>query len=281
MKQTIRMIGFDLDDTLFNSRKEVTPRVAAAIHQAAAAGIVVLPATGRALSGIPASVLDLPIQYALTSNGAQIFRLPDRSILRSNCFSQESARLLLELSREFDCYPSVYINGEAFSQPENMERLRSLVSPQVYEYLLTSRIPVPSLDDLLRHSPDPVEKLTLYFADQQERMRARRRFEQREDTSVTSSLPYNLEINTASANKGTALLALAGSLGIAQQQVMAIGDSDNDIEMLKAVGYGVAMGNAQPAVKQAADYTTLGCDEDGVAAAIEMLLQSKQAGPAR
>ena len=70
-------------------------------------------------------------------------------------------------------------------------------------------------------------------------------------------------------NKGQALAFLAGMLGINQQEVMAIGDSMNDLDMIEYAGVGVAMGNANVKVQAAADFVTLGNAEDGVAAAVE------------
>ena len=79
----------------------------------------------------------------------------------------------------------------------------------------------------------------------------------------------NVEINQAHANKGEALMALAAHLGIPRESVMSFGDGLNDLSMLRAAGTGIAMANACPEAKEAADHITLSCDEDGVAAAIE------------
>ena len=73
----------------------------------------------------------------------------------------------------------------------------------------------------------------------------------------------------ARVNKGQALAFLAGMLGVDQQEVMAIGDSMNDLDMIEYAGIGVAMGNANAKVRAAADFVTLGNAEDGVAAAVE------------
>ncbi|MGN0778071.1 MAG: Cof-type HAD-IIB family hydrolase, partial [Aristaeellaceae bacterium] len=91
------------------------------------------------------------------------------------------------------------------------------------------------------------------------------------EVEVTSSWVDNIEINPCGVNKGAALTALAARLGIPMAQVMAIGDNDNDVSMLEAAGFGVAMGNATPAALAAAGYVTLPCLENGVAAAIRAL----------
>ena len=91
---------------------------------------------------------------------------------------------------------------------------------------------------------------------------------------VTSSIPNNLELNGKGVDKGKALLALAGILGLERAQVMACGDSSNDVAMLRAAGLGVAMGNATPEALAAADVQTASNDEDGVALAIRRYVLS-------
>jgi hydroxymethylpyrimidine pyrophosphatase-like HAD family hydrolase len=86
---------------------------------------------------------------------------------------------------------------------------------------------------------------------------------------IVHGASYNIELNTLTGNKGHALEAFAAKNGIGPDEVMAFGDSENDLTMLKAAGTGVAMGNALPEVKAAADIVTLSNDEDGVAALIE------------
>ena len=86
---------------------------------------------------------------------------------------------------------------------------------------------------------------------------------------LVGSLQYNIEINAAGVNKGTGLVNLGRMLGIRREEIMAFGDGDNDIAMLREAGFGVAMANADEQVKAAADYITLSNEEEGVAEAIE------------
>ena len=90
---------------------------------------------------------------------------------------------------------------------------------------------------------------------------------------ITSSIPTDLEINAVNAGKGLALLRLANSLGIKKSEIMACGDSENDIEMLEIAEIGVAMNNADEKVKAIADYITLSNEENGVAYAIDRFIR--------
>lgn len=100
-------------------------------------------------------------------------------------------------------------------------------------------------------------------------VRIRREFP---EVSISSSWWNNFEVNPAGADKGAALTRLAGWLGIPMAQVMAIGDNSNDVPMLRAAGYAVAMGNATQEARAAATHVTLPCQEHGVAAAIRTLV---------
>ena len=92
---------------------------------------------------------------------------------------------------------------------------------------------------------------------------------------ATSSSPQNIELNQMNANKGQALLDLADRLGVPHEKTIAFGDGLNDITMIRAAGIGIAMENAEPAVKAAADWITASCDEDGVAAGVERFVLSQ------
>jgi hydroxymethylpyrimidine pyrophosphatase-like HAD family hydrolase len=118
-------------------------------------------------------------------------------------------------------------------------------------------------------------KFALLFADKGEHGRSLEKLKARGDVQVTSSDRNNIELVRTGVGKETALRFVAERLGIAVDQVMSIGDNLNDTGMIREAGFGVAMGNALPEVKEAAGFITASCDEDGVALAIEKAL----AGP--
>ena len=269
MKRDIRLIALDLDGTVLNDQKCITEGVRGAMLRAMEKGIIVMPATGRQLEGIPPVFMELPgLRYALTANGALVYDLRKSEPIYRDCFDNATARSLLEYVLTLDSYPAVMVNGQAYSEDMDIERFNAVMGPEMKDYFKHSRMIVPSLRALVAESGDNVAKITMLFRDAEEREAAKRVLKERGDIATTSSLFTNLEINTLTANKGAGLLALGRLLGIRREPVMAFGDGANDIEMLRAVGYGVAMGGSKPAVIEAADAVTLGCNEDGVAAAI-------------
>lgn len=272
MKQDIKLIGLDIDGTILESFSTMRPRVKQAIEKALAAGIVVLPATGRQLQGIPKDFLEIPgIRYAVTGNGALVYELPD-TVLHADCFAKTKALEMLDYLSQFDGMVGLYMGGKGYNQMVTPELEKALPTP-VLEYLTTTRQYVPDLASVIEQSDFPVEKFTIFFANQERRLQAWQQLNTHNDSTTTSSVELNLEINTRTANKGVGLLKLGEKLGLRQDQIMAVGDGVNDIQMLRAVGYGVAMGNASPEVKQAADAVTADCSQDGVALAIEAVLK--------
>ena len=111
--------------------------------------------------------------------------------------------------------------------------------------------------------------LNLLFRDGESRERVRRQLAGRTDILLSSAGDHNLEVNAPNGGKGDALCALGARLGIPPQQIMACGDQLNDLSMLRAVGFPVAMGNAVPQIKEIAAHVTLTNEQDGVAAAVE------------
>lgn len=271
----IRMIGLDLDGTLLNSKKEVTPGVQQALDRALAAGVVVLPATGRSVAGIPQVVRDAThCRYAVVCNGAEVHDLAGGGILHSDYFTTEGFLSVLQDCRALGLAVSVMANGFMYTDWADFTQLDGDFTPAQMEYFRTSRHYVEDLAAFIPQSGYPVAKFSLQFPNLSTRPHAQQVLAARADTAVTASLDTNLEVNTATASKGNALLWLAAHLGIPRAAVMGAGDGSNDLDMIVKAGLGVAMGNSQPQVLAKADYIAPSCDEDGIAAVINGVLDN-------
>ena len=132
---------------------------------------------------------------------------------------------------------------------------------------------MPELRAYLREKGEALQKLQLYFTDLALRERLLRELPEKYPMlAVTTSIPFNIEINSALSTKGRALESLCALLGVDPAETIAFGDGSNDISLLRAAGCGVAMANAEPAVKAAADRVTRTNDESGVAMVLEEYL---------
>lgn len=119
-------------------------------------------------------------------------------------------------------------------------------------------------------NPFPVEKLNLYHTSCESRARTKRRIEEAEiPVTMVLAEAASLEISSYGINKGGGLEKLCEHLGISLRETIAVGDADNDIEVLKRAGLAVAMGNANDTVKGIADVIVNDCDHDGCAQVIE------------
>jgi Cof subfamily protein (haloacid dehalogenase superfamily) len=265
----IELIALDLDGTtLRKDRFTVSRRNQHAIRAAQDQGILVVPATGRFYNGIPPSVKGLCGRYAITSNGA---RITDRHSgeLYSNLIPADRVLEVLALSKPYSVYTQVYCDGIAYSgrgkMPAFIRNNPVLLLLSLFKWLKYER--VGDLAEFVRRSGKPVEKIEL-VPDNPEIQRELKEKLYGYELSVSTSGMNTVEITSAGANKGTALAYLCNRLHIRPENVMAIGDNVNDREMLEWAGLAVAIGNADPALKEIADYVTERYDRDGVAQAI-------------
>jgi len=272
MDRNIRIIASDLDGTLLNSNKRITPKTYEALERAAAAGIEVVPVTGRLMSAIPDEVRNLPfLHYMICVNGAQIVDLKTRQTIYK---AEIPCARALEIMDDMDGYPAVYdcyIDGWGWMTQSMYDQVKDYaVDEHVLELFYKFRNPVPDLKTYVREQNKSVQKMQMHFLTMHERMQLQPHLEKLwPDMELSSSFINNIEINSLDATKGAALEFLCNYLGVDVSCSMSFGDGTNDISMLKAAGIGVAMGNAMEEVKAYADHVTKSCDDDGIAAAVE------------
>lgn len=259
---TIKLIAVDLDDTLLDSKLAVSPRACEAIRQAVARGVTVTIATGRmycsALVYAKQLNLDVPL---ITYNGALIKACLSGETLLNQPVEREFALEVMTLCRERNWYIQTYMNDELYVKEFNEHAA-------YYQHL--SGIKPHAIGGRLYDVEQPPNKLLLMLGVDEIKEAyniIKARFGNKLTVAITK--PTFIEITHPLANKGRALAFLADKLHIRQEEVMAIGDSGNDLDMIKYAGWGVAMGNAREAIKAAARLETLSNDADGVAEAIE------------
>ncbi len=267
-----RIIALDLDGTLLNSAKELSPRNLAALERAAEAGIEIVPTTGRFYGGMPEVIRALPfIRYVITINGAEVKDLKTGEVIYKAEIPVDRAvdimTMLDSLPVIYDCYM-----GSAGYMTESQKALvdSTVDNPHYRKMIHELRQNVPELKEFIRSKGRGIQKIQFFTRNSAVRMDMLTNLDKRiPGLSVSSAEPQNVEINDLHANKGEALAALARRLGLPISATMSFGDGLNDLSMLSAAGLGVAMANACEEAKASADVLTDFCDEDGVAKAIE------------
>lgn len=271
MKIKTRMIGMDLDGTLLKTNKELTSHTKDVLKRAIEQGIIVMPATGRPQTGVPKELLEFPgIRYAVTSNGARVIDLNSGEVMVEELLAHDIAGQLLDVFERYDTFREIYFDGVGYASEEGIKNIgRYLPVAAMANYITSTRKAVKNVREKFDEVNKPVDKIQALFTSVADRDAARKEIEHIPGIEITGALPMNLEINAAGVNKGKAMIELGKALGIPREEIMAFGDGNNDLKMLKEVGTGVAMENAIPSVKEAADYVTLSNDEEGVAKFIE------------
>lgn len=268
---SVKLILLDLDGTLLNSEKKISPANYAALERCAAAGVHIVPSTGRFYSGMPQVVRDLPfVRYVAAVNGAQVYDVKEDKVL---CREEIAPADALRVFRELDTLPVIYdcfLDGWGYMDEKMYAQIDSFIAdPRVNRMVKDLRKPVPGLKDFVARENRPLQKLQMFFADMDRRAAELERLPRLfPDMAVSSSIANNIEFNAKNANKGEALRFLCRHLGLSVEESMSFGDSSNDLSMIVAAGVGVAMANADRALLKAADYITDTNDNDGVAKAI-------------
>lgn len=270
----IRLLALDIDGTILTREKQLTDRTKAAIEAAADAGIFVALVTGRPFYGIPDELMSLKgLGYVISSNGAVTTNLTENRILRTAYLDSKTALEIIALPRAYDLVYAVFTDGIGYTELEPFERHLSLIdNPGLEAYIRKSRRITYDMDRLLCNAENGVENIWLIAHDQNERDKLNRRIRGTWDVQTVLTGKADIEIGSPLADKGMALSELASGLGVVKAEILAIGDSDNDIGMLKAAGRAVAMGNAEESVKSIAHSVTGSNHEDGAADVIEKLL---------
>lgn len=238
-----RLIALDLDGTLLNEAKEISPENRKWIDEARKAGVTVMFSTGRGRQSTMAYVEELALNSPLVLvNGSEIWRAPGELLQRTE-MPLEWVRAFRRMALDYDVWYWAYtvegiLNRDNWpAEEEAEERLTWL-------------------------------KFGFYTENPEKLPHIRAELEKRGDLSITNSHPCNIELNPLGADKGSGVRQVCRLLGIDMSQVIAMGDSFNDLPMIREAGLGVAMGNAQEEIKALADEVAATNEEDGVAGII-------------
>jgi Cof subfamily protein (haloacid dehalogenase superfamily) len=265
-----RLLALDVDGTLLDSRHRLRPRVTTAVRAAHASGLIVALATGKLL----ASVQPMLDQFGIAGpqivlNGAATIESATGEALRFCPLDDARRRAILALVRATD--PGVLISHFALDAIYVGEDQRDHPLLGIFaEYGEGPPIIVPDLDT----TPLPACAKILLTEDPARLAALRSAITRRvpEDVAVTTTTPDFLEFFDVAAGKGQALAALRATLGIAKEEILAMGDGENDVPLLREAGMPIAMANGMASAHAAALRIAPSNDEDGAAVIIEALL---------
>ncbi len=268
---TVKLIALDLDGTTINNDRVISQRNRQALQAAADKGVNIVIATGRTFSALPKDVFEIPaIRYVLTSNGARITDLAENRTVYENCISPFATEKAVELLRSHKYVVECFVEGVAYIEKSYFEYVKE--GNRCFrdrEYILKTRNPVEGIYEYMLANKGHLENININFDDVSEKPAMREKLLTLPEVTITTSFPHNLEIGGATTSKAEALRELGRILGVLPEEMMAVGDSPNDIAMLQACGLPVAVGNAVDEVKAVVKYVAPANHEDGVADAVE------------
>ena len=270
----IKLIAIDLDGTLLHEDKSLSRANIEALHLAHQAGYDIVICTGRPLSGVRPifEAIGLPEgdYYMIINNGCTTVSTKDWEIIGKEELSLDDMHRLYQLTEDhkvqltlFDLDHYLVVEEEASQLVAKDADMVHNQPKTVHEKDLSQYLPIfqamyvgepTAIDDFQAQHEDALEV----------------------DFNTVRSQDILFEVLPKGASKASALQALSQTLGYRRDQVMALGDANNDLEMLRFAGYSVAMGNGNTAVKEVADFITLTNDEDGVAHAIHKLIETEK-----
>lgn len=270
------MIAFDMDGTLLNSKKEITAPVVEAIGEAVKAGKKVVLSTGRSLSELRLYGNALKdVQYWCIESGAMVYDSWNDVILFRSCFDEKAQEVITSITgrEDTDTILLGMSRGESYFGARLLEQIDHYnLAPfrSLYEVCGTK---VEDDRAFFAAYKDGFEKINIFCTSPAEREIILARLEESgAPITLAKAEISNIECSPRGVTKATGLRELCGSLGISTDNVIAVGDADNDLDMLGAVGFPIAMGNANEHAKAAAKAIVADNDHDGTKEAIEKYL---------
>ncbi len=276
----IQLLALDLDGTSLQAdHQSFTPRLHQALADAHAQGVIIVPTTGRQQVLLPPPIHTGAAweNLCILCNGGEIRRIATGELLRGHYVPPQTAAAVVKLAGQYDLPVELSAQGHMYLTQESWDKelpYREFIGYHldvvlgqngvvVEDLAQTAHTPGLNIDKIhLPHIPDEVyPSLTAQL-----------------DTLPLNYFPSGLrtmEIAPSASAKGNALLEVCELLGVDPAHTMAMGDSGNDVSMLQAAGFSVAMGNAQPHIQALADAVTLPYDQDGAAIAIERYILHK------
>lgn len=264
-----KIIALDMDGTLLNDKKVITDRTKDALIKAREKGVKVVLASGRPVDGLKKYLEELNLisdeEYVLSFNGSLVQKVKSEEVLYEIGLNGNDLHYLYDVSNNLG------VNIHAFSPT------RGLITPKVSKYTeLEARL--NNIDINICDFNEVTEDehiVKVMFIDEEELIdKAVEKLpaEMYEKFKVVRSTPFFLEQINKESGKATGLAALAKYLNVSKDEIIAVGDAENDLDMIEYAGLGVAMGNASESVKKIANYITADNNNDGIAEVIEKFI---------
>ncbi|SHO59041.1 Cof-type HAD-IIB family hydrolase [Vibrio quintilis] len=264
-----KLIGLDLDGTLLNSKKQISPETIAVLHEAKSRGIKIVLASGRPLEGMVPYLEQLALcsedDFVVCYNGSIVKNVATGKTIHQQVVTASDVKQIAALAEDLN------VNTHAFSQELGLITPKETTYTQLEATINGIEVHETDFTSLEENHPmikammvDEPGKLAQAISRLPDHLY--------EQFTIVQSAPHFLEFLNPLSNKGLGIKMVAQHFNIPAEQVICFGDAENDHHMIEFAGMGVAMGNAMPQTKAIADYITTTNDNHGVAEGIEKLV---------
>lgn len=272
----VRCIALDLDRTTLNSEGRLSAGNRKALTEIIAAGVHVIIASGRAFDTLPRDMVELSgMEYAITLNGAAMYHVPTGKCLKRCRLSEKAAESIMKATEgEYVTYEA-FIDGFAYAGKNFLEDPEAFgITQQAVSYVRTTRRGVDDIVRFIYENKHRLDSMDMIVRDEEQQRKVWAKVEEATDeVYITSSVRNLVEVADKNAGKKAGLAFFTELLGLKREETAAFGDADNDIDMIRYAGCGIAMANASERCKQAADFITGHYDEDGLATGLRDILK--------
>lgn len=258
-----------MDGTMLNSENQISKRTEEAIKNAKKKGVAVVLSTGRILKSAMNYSRDLQLKNPIISCNGAVIADGKENIIYKKSISKDIANSIMDLGQAHDIYYHFYSETSLYSKTYIKNILGFYNDPNDKDQ--SKRIEMNIFKDSRDIFDNNIDVCKFLFMDEDgyKLKVLREEISQIHEINVCSSWGNNFEIMDFEVSKGYALSSISKILDIPKEEIIAIGDNENDISMIEYAGLGVAMGNAVAKTKEASDIITSSNDEDGVAKIIE------------
>lgn len=261
-----KLLVLDIDGTLTNSQKQITAKTKKALMKAQAKGVKLVIASGRPTCGVTPFAEELKLSkyggYILSFNGAKIINCETNEVLYDKSIPQEMLSYIYDLSKENKVNLLTYEGNTVITEEPNDQYIE--IESRI------NKMEIKKVNSFKDYVQFPVTKcLMVADGDYLSTVETKVREKLGDKLNVFRSEPFFLEIMPKNIDKAYSLRQLLEKLGLTKDEMIACGDGFNDKSMIDYAGLGVAMENAQDAVKEVANYITLSNDNDGIASVVE------------
>lgn len=269
IRNMYKCVFSDLDKTLLNSKADLSEYTIETINRLMDLGIKFVPSSGRAFNSLPSQLAKLHgLEYVVTSNGVSVNDFKRKECVSSSCVPSETIVELLDFIKDKEVFVECFVDGQGYTSRSYYDNPVTAGGRVLYmvEYVRTTRKPVDDINQFALENKDRMEAFDIICEGSRAAKLESELKEKFPNVYITHSENFLIEVSNLKSGKHSGMKKVCELLGIDPKECIAFGDANNDMEMLKEAGLGIAVANASEGCRNSADKISFWTnDQDAVA----------------